>query len=176
MTLCNRRNALQSLFALLLAAGLQRAASGGEGCCDHCGCNSMPCGKVCRLVQEDRKITTTCWGISCEGFCVSSPSTPESKHCETAGKSVPGNNDVASHPKKLVWTSWCPGCGPDLFTKRKLMKRTVTKTVPSFKWVVEDLCQDCQACVEPVTVPKDVSVPPVPQVGGPLVSQGSARR
>lgn len=166
MTNHNRRIALRSLLGLLFVAGLQPSVSASEGCCDHCGSDSRRRRKVCRLIKEDRKITTTCWGISCEDFCVPGPSTPKSKHCETVCSPHPDNQDVNICPKRLSWTSWCPKCGPELFTKRKLMKRTITKTVPGFKWVTEDLCQECQAHIEPVNVPQGVRVPPAPAIDG----------
>ncbi len=34
------------------------------------------------------------------------------------------------------------------------MKKTVTTTVPSFKWVVEDLCAKCTASCERVSLPE----------------------
>jgi hypothetical protein len=41
-------------------------------------------------------------------------------------------------------------------TKKKLMKKTVTKKVPSHKWVVEDLCDNCaqhsQTPIAPVNI------------------------
>lgn len=43
------------------------------------------------------------------------------------------------------------------------MKKTVTKTVPSFKWVVEDLCADCEAKTQDAVVPPGIAVPPPPK-------------
>ena len=54
-------------------------------------------------------------------------------------------------PKKFSWTQWTPGGCPTLFTKQKLMKKVVTKTVPSYKWVVEDLCAECEKAAEKAT-------------------------
>jgi hypothetical protein len=47
-----------------------------------------------------------------------------------------------------------------------LMKKTVTKTVPGYKWVVEDLCPSCQAKCAQLTVPPATEVPPAPQLAG----------
>ena len=37
-----------------------------------------------------------------------------------------------------------PG-GAKIYTKTKLMKKVETVTVPSYKWVVEDMCVQCAA-------------------------------
>ena len=161
---------LRSLLAAsVAAAGLPTAAMAGGGCCAHCGCGASRCRRICRLVREDRKITAICWGMECEDVCVNGPSTPDCKHCEVVCANGPGDQDICVNPKKLVWTSWIPGCGPDIFTKRKLMKKTVTKTVPSFKWVVEDACPQCIATLEPVSVPAGIEIPAPRKVDGAMV-------
>lgn len=68
--------------------------------------------------------------------------------------------------------SWIPGCDPEIVTKRKLMKKTITKTVPSFKWVVEDACPQCIAAINPVIVPKGTKLPTAPEVDGALLLVG----
>lgn len=148
-------------------AGLRISAAGEHGCL-RCGCRDQKCCKVCRLVKEDRKITTTCWGMKDEDFCVPAPSTPDCKHCEPVCQTDP-KSGVTSCQKRLVWTSWIPGCGGDVMTRHKLMKKTVTKTVPSFKWVVEDLCPKCVAACEPITVPDGTTVPQPPRVRNAVV-------
>jgi hypothetical protein len=42
------------------------------------------------------------------------------------------------------------------------MKKTITKTIPSFKWVVEDLCPHCCANAQSVAVPAGTEIPPPP--------------
>ena len=164
-----RRTAMRSLLAASAVAICVRfptEAMAGEGCCSHCGCSANRCKKICRLVQEDRKITTTCWGMQCEDFCVPGPSTPDCKHCETVCSEGPDDTQICVKPKRLVWTSWIPGCDQEIFTKRKLMKKTVTKAVPSFKWVVEDLCEKCTASCDRVALPEGTPGPPRPAISG----------
>jgi len=72
------------------------------------------------------------------------------------------DTEICAKPKRIVWTSWLPGCGGDVYTKRKLMKKTMTKSVPSFKWVVEDRCPACIRKCEQVEVPEGIQVPPAP--------------
>ena len=157
-------------FAVTVGSALvgMKACVAGEPGCLHCGCRDSKCCKVCRLVKEDRKITTTCWGMKDEDFCVPAPSTPECKHCEPVCQTDP-RSGVTSCQKKLVWTSWIPGCGGDVMTRHKLMKKTVTKTVPSFKWVVEDLCPKCVAACQPISVPQGTTIPKPPKVRDAVV-------
>lgn len=127
--------------------GIVHRTNGGEPCCAQCGCHES-CQKVCRLVCEEKKVEVVCWGAKCEKFCVPGPSKPTCKHkdsvceCEDSGC---GKDEVIPTPRKLIWFEWRPkGCGK-ILSKTKLMKKVETKTVPSYKWVVEDLCPECQA-------------------------------
>lgn len=136
-----RRITSPSLFLVIVLASTY-SVLGGEHCCARCGCASK-CTKVCRLVCEEKEISVTCWGCKDEDFCIGKPSCPDCDHCETACQ--PDCKDgVCSAPTKFVWTNWIPGSCARMFTKHKLMKKTVKKKVPSFKWVVEDLCKPCE--------------------------------
>jgi hypothetical protein len=44
------------------------------------------------------------------------------------------------------------------------MKRTVTKKIPSYKWVVEDLCAECQASLTLPESPSVAEIPPMPPI------------
>jgi hypothetical protein len=114
--------------------------------CDRCGA-SATCKKVCRLVREEKKVEITCWGCEPEEFCVPGPSTKKCDHCEPECEDCeesPTSVFPLSLQKHFVWSEWIPGTAR-IHTKKKLMKRTETKTVPSFKWVVEDLCAKCNS-------------------------------
>ena len=152
-----------SIVVVAVAVSLQDRTKAGERCCEHCG-RPGGCQKTCRLVCEEKKVTTTCWGYKDEDFCVPGPSKPGCRHCETLCED---NNDLkgpCSQSKKFVWTEWTPSLCAKVYTKRKLMKRTVTTTVPSYKWVLEDLCQQCEANCDVVEIPPGVSIPPAPTV------------
>ncbi|MEZ6035325.1 MAG: hypothetical protein R3C17_19705 [Planctomycetaceae bacterium] len=73
---------------------------------------------------------------------------------------------VCSKPKRIVWISWIPGCDQEIRTKRKLMKKTVKTAVPSYKWVVEVLCAECMATIEPPEVPIGTTIPATPKIEG----------
>ena len=165
----SRRMVLRTLNAALITFGFPAIATAGDGCCAHCGCGANRCRKVFRLEKADRKITTTCWGMECEDFCVPGPSTPEYKQCETVCQNGPDDGNICHKPKKLVWISWIPGCDAEIFTKRKLMKKTVTTTVPSFKWVVEDACPQCVAKLQPLVIPPGTQIPAPPIVDGAVI-------
>ena len=139
---------------------LARAA---DECCAHCGC-LQGCQKVCRLVCEQKKITTTCWGSKCEDFCIPGPSKSGCKHCETVCEECSDPKSPCVQPKRLIWTEWIPSSSAKVYTKKKLMKRTVTTTVPSYKWVVEDLCPHCEGKCAVVNIPPGADVPPAPTV------------
>ena len=120
---------------------------------DDCGCScadcgrQAPCRKVCRLVCEEKKVEVVCWGCQCEEFCLPGPGCPGCKHCEE----VCGDCEAGGDPqkpqaksKRFVWTEWFPSHA-EVHVKKKLMKKVVTKKVPTYKWVVEDLCAQCAA-------------------------------
>ena len=155
--------ALPTLVLLLgfLAIDYPATSFAADRCCARCGCHDQV-AKVCRIVREEKKIAVTCWGVQQEDFCIGGPSCPGCEHCELLGKKDGGKKDgtgkadakVASEPKRLTWTHWIPSQHASVFSKKKLMKRSITKSVPSFRWVIEDLCDKCKK--EPQAVKKKV--------------------
>jgi hypothetical protein len=139
------RHFWNSLAFLLAVAAIVSAttALAGDGCCAHCGCTA-PCQKICRLVCEEKKVEVVCWGCECEDFCVPGPSKPGCTHCETVCENCDCDSEVCSKSKRFVWSEWFP-CRAKVFTKKKLMKKTVTVTVPTHRWVTEDVCGQCAA-------------------------------
>lgn len=141
-----------------------------DRCCNGCG-NKSDCCKVCRLVKVERELTETCWSSECEDFCVAGPSCKGCKRrepaCRECGKGKCGCDAPKGDPKggakggcpdislfglreglkltekKFVWYDWIPGSAR-LHTRKKLLKKDVTKTVAGYKWVVEDLCGKCE--------------------------------
>lgn len=112
--------------------------------CDKCGAEA-PCKKVCRLVCEEKKVEVVCWGCKCEDFCVPGPGCPTCEHCQcvckTCGDGAPSSK-VCSEPKRFVWYDWRPSFA-QMYTKTRLMRRTEMVKVPTYKWVVEDVCCNC---------------------------------
>jgi hypothetical protein len=159
-----RRNACHittvAIAVSMIAANLSDA---GDICCALCGC-SKPCQKTCRLVCEEQEIEITCWGCKREDFCVPGPSKPGCRHCEmVCGKCEEEDDQNApySKAKRFVWTYWMPSRA-SVHSRKKLMKKTVTKTVPGYKWVVEDLCEYCATTCTSVDVEPGASVQPPP--------------
>ncbi len=161
---------ISGLTAMFVAVGLSFACLNvvSEECvsCARCNCHDR-CHKVCRLVCEEKKVEVVCWGCEAEDFCVPGPSCPKCEHCEMVkcGGEEGGNDAVCTQPTKFVWTEWIPGCAK-IFTKKKLMKRTITKKVPSYKWVVEDLCKSCRANEKALEITANEEIPAPPQVAG----------
>jgi hypothetical protein len=152
-----------AILAIVLALGASRVAQAGDCCCAHCG-GCSECQKVCRLVCEDKKVDVVCWGCVCEDFCLPKHNKPRCEHCKwVCAKCDEPCNPDAPHvePKRFVWTDWIPGCAT-MHTRTKLMKKTESVTVPSFKWVVEDLCPKCESnCTVAAVGPNDdVPAPP----------------
>ena len=147
-------------LALVIALSFVTFAHAGKRHCAHCGRHAC-CEKVCRLVREDKKVEIVCWGCECEDFCVPGHSEPGCKHCKTVCASCGGDGEPCAEPKRFVWTEWVPGCAT-IFTKKKLMKKTVTEKVPSFTWVVEDLCSHCEDECECAAIEPDTALPPPP--------------
>lgn len=144
----------------LLLSGEGASARAGECCCAQCGAQRAQ--QVCRLVPDEKKVTVTCWGYQDETICLPGPSTPGGLHEETVCADCDPAGKTSFLPKRFAWREWCPGGAPEALTKRKLMKRTVTKKIPGYKWVLDELCPACvQACAQ-AKLPADAPIPPVP--------------
>jgi hypothetical protein len=138
-------------FALALLALCNSAA--GHDRCAHCGIRG-PCRKICRLVTEEKPISITCWGCQCEDICLPGPSKPGCEHCSmvcAADDSCRHQDSIQTEPKRFVWKDWLPGSAK-IYSKTRLMKKTVTKQLPAHKWVVEDVCDQCLVDVQKSTV------------------------
>ncbi len=160
------RRGFASLLASLAVAAIACTATAiraEEGGCAHCGCKRV-CRRVCRLVVEEKKVNVTCWGCKAEDFCVPGPSEQGCRHCEVCRSCPPEGHagDVCAKPKTFGWTEWIPGCSAKIYTRRKLMRKIVTRNVPSYRWVVEDLCDQCEAHCGCAEVQPGADVPPPP--------------
>ncbi len=151
-------------YTLVLAVSsiILLAHQASAQCCHHCGLTKT-CTKVCRLVVDEKSVEVVCWGCEREDFCVPGPSTSKCSKCSRiecdclAGL----NKKVISKPKKFVWTEWLPGTAT-IRTKKKLMKRTTTKKIPSYKWVTEQVCDQCARQLDACDLIAGQSVPSVP--------------
>lgn len=164
-------NGRKLLWAGAVAAGLlvlvATRGDGGQPRCDGCGQHG-DCQKVCRLVCEEKKVEIVCWGQKREEFCLPGHSKRSCKHVEQVCDDCEESSDPDephSPPKKFVWYDWIGGCAEKTCVKHKLMKKTVTRKVPTFKWVVEALCHDCQQAAQQAKGPPEgVQLPPPPVV------------
>jgi hypothetical protein len=158
------RNRTTSIgLVVALAACCLIGAAGPSTKCARCGAVG-PCKKMCRLVCEDKSVEVVCWGSKCEDFCVPGPGCPQCEHCkcvcQTCNEQKPSG--VCSEPKRFYWKDWCPSF-PQLYTKTKLMKRVETVKVPTYKWVVEDVCCNCACGCECGDVVATDIEPPTPK-------------
>jgi hypothetical protein len=161
-----RESTLFALACLLTINCWASSARAGDGCCcAHCGCEQS-CQKVCRLVCEDKKVDVTCWGVVDEDFCLPKHNKPNCDHCKMVCADCDAPCDPKApyvEPKRFVWTDWIPGCAT-MHCRRKLYKKVETQKVPSFKWVVEDLCPHCESNCDVVEVSPEDKVPAPPQM------------
>ena len=160
------RNGFYSILLLTVCLlGSLIAPAKANGPCTHCGYHGS-CNKVCRLKCEEKKVEVVCWGIKCEDFCVNGCSQRCAKHCEILCDEcddVDPYEATSSGPKKFVWSEWTPKRCAKMYTKSKLMKKTITKKVPTYKWVVEDLCAQCEAKTKDAEVVPGATIPPPPK-------------
>jgi len=157
--------------SICVHALLERASFGGELCCALCGRNDSR-QKVCRLVCEEKKVNVICWGVKCEDFCLPGPSKPCCKECDLVcddcGKKHKEGDPVAT-PHRFVWRDWIPSMHGQIYTKKKLMQRIDTKKVPSYKWVVEDLCAQCESKAKSASVEPGTQIPAPPAVDAKIL-------
>jgi hypothetical protein len=122
-------------LVLFIVAAAQPApvARGGEPkCCAHCGCQCR-LKPVCRIVCDKKEVKETVYECQCEDFCVPGPSKPAGCYCDTDP-----NCPCHAEQKPIYKPCWC-----DMFHRKKLTKKEVTKEVPVYKCVVEYVCADC---------------------------------
>jgi len=117
------------------------AALAADGCC-QCG-NDCGVRKVCRLVCEEKKVEEVCYTCECEDYCLPPPSHRGCLHEDHVCVDQDCESCERSPRCKIEWFDWTPkGCAK-LRTRNKLVKYVVEKKVPTYKWVVEDLCDGC---------------------------------
>lgn len=152
---------LHLIIAISLLLCLASWAWAKECFCSHCG-RGGTCQKICRLVCENKKVEVVCWGCVHEDFCLPCPGKKGCEHCELVCEECDCDPETPqSHAKKFVWSDWLP-TRAKMFMRAKLMKKTITKEVPSYKWVVEDLCPHCQERCDYASVKSETELPPIP--------------
>jgi hypothetical protein len=105
--------------------------------------SAPPCGKVCRLVCEKKKIPGIGYGSKCETICIPGPSRQGCKNCDTT--CCAGDDIKGCRPKiEFSWYDYFAcGCAQPREI-RLLTKYQAEKEVPSYHWeVVDAACCDC---------------------------------
>jgi hypothetical protein len=120
---------------------------------------------VCRLVPDTKKLKVNCYAAECKPFCVPCPSHKGCRNVDCVDCSKEG---VSCSQKKVAWYDWCAG-DATMRSAKHLMKKPAEKKVPSFKWVVENLCDNCQAECEQQNVPAPHDAPPAPKIGAKIL-------
>ena len=166
-------------LALTAAACLLTVrATAGDFCC-LCG-HDDGVRKVCRLVCDVDYVVTHCYGCKCEDRCLPGRICRGDRHAEC----VELDHSVAhccnrSPMCRLTWFDWRPTCA-SVRTVNRLVKYELVREVPSWRWVVEDVCCDCcpAECCEEGLQPGDPPVeviPPDSTTDRPARHQGRPR-
>ena len=120
---------------------------GAPACCNetHECCNGCGVQKTCKVVCEMKKIKKTVWTVKCEEFCTSLPGCKSScgDCCDTGCNSGCCGDPCASLKKPMV----PPKCGK-VRCRKKLVKKTITCEIPSYKCIVVCCNAGCNACCD----------------------------
>ncbi len=139
------------------------AVLASEAVCGHCGCD-RGCVRVCRLVRETKEIEVTFWACCDEDVCVPGPACrgrERSVAIEVQGPQDGDCNCIGCLCQRLSWHRWSPGKAT-IKSRKKLYKKTVTREIPTYRWVVEDICPACESRLAAVTVDRKATIPPPP--------------
>jgi hypothetical protein len=186
------------LFALLIVPAFALADECCDCKCDHCGCEAQ-CHKVTRVICEMKDVKVTCYccreeeiaipghskkcGEVCEpNPCCTSPRPVECEgcacnDCEHKHSWLDCLCGADKCDKRICWE---PKCSGKTRMVNHLIKYEVTKKVPTYKYVVENCCDQCSNCtsVETAVPPKqlDQPVPAKPAQGSvKTTSTGTTR-
>jgi hypothetical protein len=141
-------------WAALLCCGVRVDGAG----CSRCGC-AGDWKQTCRAVSEEAEVEVTCWGVKCEDFCVPGPSCRGCKHTQCVCEPKPADATAAQDARVrcagqlFSWSEWFPQCA-EIFTRKKLLKRTEKVKITRHKWVVETLCPACRAAPPAASPPQ----------------------
>lgn len=149
-----------SIALLLALAGMASSAEASHLHCNRCGCHQN-CRKVCRLVCGTKKEKKTEYSCECEDFCVPGPSERCGTKCECNRLGI-----KCCHPV------YKPVCAK-VRTKRVLVKKEVTKEVPEYKWVVEEVCCKCGEKIEGTQKTAAAPKPLAALFAGPVGGEGA---
>jgi hypothetical protein len=117
--------------AILVLTSISGKTIAATGHCCRCGCVAVT-KKICRPVAEKKKVKETEYDCECEDFCIPGPSTLIG--CETEC------GDCGEAKVKKIWQ---PNCG-EVRTRNVLKKSTEESEKTVYKWVVEEVCVDCE--------------------------------
>ena len=103
-------------------------------------------------MPDTKEVKKVCWDVKCEDVCVPGPSCCCGEVCK--------QDECGCWSYKI----WKPNCGY-VKTRKVLVKKEVTRKVPSTKWVVEDVCQHCKTPAD-----RDLPADGTPPSDGPTAT------
>jgi hypothetical protein len=150
------------------AAGGQTVTSGSTDNCGFCGRHGC-CEKYCTVVCEMKEIKKTVWDVKCEDFCAPCPTLLDCcDKCPKCGLCSGCSCDPCAAENRKHYVT--PHCGP-VCTKKILVKKEVVCKVPSYKCVVQYLCDGCSNSAGQgggvVAPPANAAPAPAPKMAPP---------
>jgi hypothetical protein len=122
-------------FLTILRAAALKADDG----CDRCGC--VLCRRVSRVVREMKKVMVAVYTYESDRGG-GEPGQPCGETCDRHGDcNETGASGCCVASGAVAAATMAPG-------RPRLVKQEQIKEVPTYKWVVEYLCEDCASMTE----------------------------
>jgi len=130
---------LSTCLAVTFLTVLRAAALKADDGCDRCGC--VLCRRVSRVVREMKKVMVAVYTYECDhGGGEQGP--PCGEACECHGECNEAGASACPAAPGAVAAAATDSDRP------RLVKHERIKEVPTYKWVVEYLCEDCASRTE----------------------------
>lgn len=168
------------LLTVVCTMALGAAAAPANDRCNRCAAKQSE--KVCRLVCVKKVVEVPCYSSKYETFCVGGPCRKACKQCEAActdGKGTCSHKGGCSScascqtgllkGNRFAYQETIPSC-PKQFTKKILLRKMVKKEVTVYKWVLEDLCAECESKTPQPVVPKSAHIPAPPKTDAVILA------
>ncbi len=134
---------MKTMFTLLAVAAMNLALLPAARAGDLVfGCASRPaCGKICKLVCEEKTLVSVGYGCKCDTVCIPGPSCQGCKHCDVqCCCDTPAAVEGCPPKIEFCWYDWCArGCAAPR-TVKVLTKFQAERKICWYHWEVVDAC------------------------------------
>ena len=164
---------IQSLMvaaSVLAVAVFVRPVWPDDGCCGgDPGCGAVRAGCCAIAVGPPTAAKSAGWRRKRRNSrSTAGPASANRSACRAPAARAAKTSNVSIVPATAIAVprSSCGSTGAQVTrvrTKKVLLKKEVKKKVPSYEWVIEDLCAKCSSECTSASVPAGTDVPPVPE-------------